>query len=219
MAFRIREKGYGIRDKGFFPFAHGPWLLALLFIVMLFPSKSIAVTADYSQDLSDFINIEIKSWVNSDIVIDNLTKQNEISANYNESNLKALDNSWRGEYRKINQPTINQVLTSELSQFLQKKMADSQGVFTEITIIDSKGLNMAQTIISEDCWNVGKPRWDKTFKEKSYVPYISDVYYSDKTNKFQVEVSFMIISNDQPIGVIDAGIDVEQLDDWKKRRK
>lgn len=157
--------------------------------------------------------------MNSDIVIDNLVKQNDISAGYTESSLKIMDNSWHSEIRKVNQPLISQVMGSDLSQFLQKKKDDSSGVITDLRIIDAKGLNIAQTVISEDYWNEGKPRWDNTFKVKTYATYISDVYYSDETNKFQVEISFMIISEDQPVGVIAAGIDVEQLEDWKKQRK
>jgi hypothetical protein len=178
-----------------------------------------AISAEYTQDLNEFINLEIKPWVNSDIVIDNLNKQNENNFNLSESSLRVLDSNWRSEFRKVNQPLIGQVISNELSQFLQKKIIEGRGVYTELTIINNKALNIAQTVVSEGYWNLGQPRWDKTFAEKSYTPYISDIYYSDETSKFQLEVSFMIIAEDQPVGVVVAGIDVEQLEDWKRRRK
>lgn len=220
MGQREMEKGRRAKEKGkkriFFSLLPSPFVLLPFLAIMLAIS---AQAADYTQDLNDFINQEMKPWVNSDIVVDSLRSQNESNAANSESNLMVLDNNWRAEIRKINQPLISQVLNSDLSQFLKKKLSEGQGVYTEITIVDNKGLNIAQTIISERYWNAGLPRWDKTFRQNSYATYISDIYYSDETSKFQVEVSFMIIADDQPIGIIAAGIDVEQLEDWKKRRK
>lgn len=192
-------------------------LCSLCFV--FFCKVANAASIDYTQDLNDFINIEMKQWVNGDLVIDTLARHNEKNANLSEANLKIEDNNWRSELRKFNQPLISEIMGNELSTYLKKILEDGKGVYTEIIIIDSKGLNAAQTIISENYWNVGRPRWDKTFLVKSYSPYISEVHYSDETNKFQAEVSFMIIRDEQPIGVVFAGIDVEQLEDWKKNRK
>jgi len=192
--------------------------LAFIFAIIITPATS-SQAAEYSQDLNNFINLEIKPWVNSDIVVDNLNTQNQANATLSESNLAVMDNNWRSEFRKINQPVISKILNSELSQFLKRKLKEGQGVFTQISIINNKGLNIAQTIVTENYWNKGKAFWDKTFGQGSYATYISDIYYSDETSKFQVDVSFMIIVDDQPIGTVYAGIDVEQLEDWKKRRR
>ncbi len=192
-----------------------------IFILTLFLSlllTSIAQATDYSQDLNDFINIEIKSWINNDIVIDYLKNQNEKNSTLLESDLKILDNKWQSEARKVNQVLISQVVNNDLSQFLKKIQTTSQGVYTEISIIDNKGLCVGQSITSEHYWYGEEKLWGQTFKTKSYSTYISDIYYSDTTNKFQVQIAFMIISDEQPIGVITAGIDVEQLEDWKKRK-
>jgi hypothetical protein len=225
MGFSFIGKGEGKREKGKgntnqpFPFSllpfPFPFSLLLVTALLCLPASA----ADYTHDLNEFINIEMKPWVSSDIVIDSLNKQNEEQAALLESNLLVMDNNWRSEYRKVNQPTIGPVLASELSQFLKKKAVEGEGVYTELIIVDAKGLNIAQTVISENYYNAGKPRWEKTFRAKSYAPYISEIYYSDETSKFQVEVSFLIVSDGQPVGIVVAGIDVEQLDDWKKRRK
>jgi|GEM_PF-1773663 len=188
-----------------------------LFLIVLY--TSVAQAANYSQDLNDFIKLEIKPLGSSDIVIDNLNQMNDKHAGLSEINLSVLDNDWRSELRKIKQPLITQVMENDLSKFLIKTVEAGQGVYTEITVIDSRGLNIGQTVVSQNYFNAGKPRWDKTFAIKSYAPYISDIYFSDETNKFQVEVSLMIISDEKPIGIVAAGIDVEQLEDWKKRRK
>ncbi len=177
-----------------------------------------ASAATYTQDLLEFINLEIKPSVNSDIVIDNLLKHNEMHVSLVESSLRLLDNNWHSEIRKIDQPLIRQIKENELSKFLMKMQEASHGVYTQITIIDAKGLNISQTVITENYWNIGKAIWDQTMGIKSYAPYISDLYYSDETSKFQVAVSFMIIADEQPIGIIAAGIDVEQLEEWKKSK-
>ena len=219
MGFKIWAMGNWKRANGmvFLPFAFCLSPFALLVFMALFCNPALA--ADYTQDLEDFITAELKPWINSDIVLDNLRLQNEASVDISESNLMVMDNNWRSEFRKVNQPLIGQVLNSELSAFLKKKLEEGQGVYTQIAIINNKGLNIAQTVVSDHYWNIGQPRWDKTFRQGSYATYISDLYYSDETSKFQVEISFMIIADDQPVGILAAGIDVEQLEDWKKRRQ
>lgn len=194
-------------------------LSIFLFVICIVTAKPVLSAEDYTQNLNDFINADMKLWANNDIMIDFLKKKNAEMQDVSESNLMVLDNDWRSEFRKMNQPIIGQVMNNDLAQFLKNKISDAMGVYTELTVINNKGLNIAQTSLSEHYWNAGMPRWDKTFRQNSYATYISDMYYSDETGKFQIEVAFMVIADDQPIGVLAAGIDVEQLEDWKKRRK
>jgi hypothetical protein len=219
MAFNL-SGGLCVSVLGFFAANRQTQPVICLFIAIFCGSVApLAHAATYTQDLNDFISLQVKPLADSDIVIDSLNQANEKHEGISELNLVALDDIWRSELRKITQPLISKIIVNDLSKFLVKMVEGGQGVYTQITVIDIKGLNIGQTVISQNYWNVGKPRWDRIFTVNSSLPYISDVYFSDETNKFQVEVSFMVISDEKPIGIVAAGIDVEQLEGWKKRRK
>ena len=72
-------------------------------------------------------------------------------------------------------------------------------------------------MVSDDYWQGNIEKWKKTLGSRSYGTYISDLAFDYNTEFFQVEVAFIASMNDEPIGVVYAGVDVEQLENWKKR--
>ncbi len=177
------------------------------------------VAINYQKDLEELINSEIKQWVQKEVVINAIKEQNTQNNELSEIEFKNLNNTWKTDKRKGLSPLIDRVMNNPLSDYLRKIQDDSKGLYTEIIMIDNKGLSVGSSILSEDYWHANKPKWQKTLGVKSYAPYISDLHFDDTTELFQIEVSFMIISEDEPIGVAYAGIDVEQLERWKKNKE
>lgn len=175
--------------------------------------------ADYSNDLQDLINSHMKQWAQREIVIDAVKAQNEKHADLSLSDMKILNARWLGEKRKNKRPLTTKLLENEFSDYLRKIQEDGEGVYTEIIVTDNNGMNVGQSILSENYWQGTKDRWKKTFGSRSYATYISDLGFNDNTGLFQVEVSFMIIADEEPIGMVYAGLDVEQLEEWKKRQE
>ena len=172
---------------------------------------------DYRSDINDFVVNEMKLWLKNDIVIKALKKQNEKNELLSQTDKKILNDTWIGERRKHKRPLTDRVLENDLSNFLKIKQKESQGLFTEIIIIDAYGINAGQSMISDDYWQGNNEKWKKTLGSRSYVTYISDLAFDYNTEFFQVEVAFIASMNDEPIGVVYAGVDVEQLENWKKR--
>jgi hypothetical protein len=185
-------------------------------ILCLLFSNALA-QEDYRSDIEDLVVNEMKLWLKNDIVLQTLAKQNDRNELLSPTDKKVLNNKWMIERRKNKRPLIDKVLENDLSQFLKLKQAESKGLFTEIIIIDAYGINAGQSMLSEDYWQEDNERWKRTLGSMSYGVYISELEFNYNTEFFQVEVAFIAILNDEPIGVVYAGVDVEQLEAWKTR--
>ncbi len=192
------------------------YIYVLLLVIL---SYSAVYAAEYDKDLNEVAATDMKGWAYDDIVINALKKSNEKNADISITDRKILDNKWQGEKRKNKQSLINSVMGNELSEYLKEIHKDGEGIYTEIIVIDMFGINVGQSRISGNYWQGQQDKWVKTYKDRSYANYIGDLHFDDNTELFQVELSFMIIIEDEPIGVVYAGIDVEQIEDWRRRKE
>jgi hypothetical protein len=192
-----------------------PKLLVLLFITLL-PFYAMAVD-DYKNDINDLVVKEMKVWLQNDVIAKTLISQNEKSSLLSPTDMKILENSWHSEKRKTKRPLMEKVLENDLAKYLKTLKENSEGLFTELIIIDAYGLNAGQTIVSENYWQGETQKWKNTLGSRSYGTYISELGFDYNTEFFQVEVAFIITQNDEPIGVFYAGVDIDQIEDWKKK--
>lgn len=187
-----------------------------LFILMI---NNTSFASEYDSDLIELVNLDMKKWASDNVVINGLLESNVHSEELSESDFKIVNNKWQSEFRKNVRPLIDSLMSRPLSEYLKDIQDKGQGLYTEIIVIDKYGINAGQSRLSLNYWQGEENRWVKTMKEKSYAIYMSDLHYDDNTGLFQVDVSFLLMHEDEPIGVIYAGIDIEQLEEWKKRRE
>lgn len=188
-------------------------------ILLIFIPWITFAQTNYVQDINDIINTDMKRWASRSVVINSVLAQNSKSADLSISDFKILDTRWKSEKRKNKRPLISKLLNNRLSEYLKEVHEEGQGIYTEIIIIDDKGLNVGQSRVSENLWQGQQEKWLKTFGSNSYTPNIGKLHFDDNTELFQVEVSFMMIHEDEPIGIVYAGIDIEQIEAWKKRKE
>jgi hypothetical protein len=192
--------------------------LLIIFCLALVPLASYAVDSR-EKDIEELVTSEMKIWANKDIIVNAIKSQNDKNKDISIADMKILDNKWTGEKRMLKRPLAIKVLSTELSGFLKTIQDESDGLYTEIIVMDNKGMNVGQSVMSQNYWQGDQPKWEKIFPTKSYSTYISDLHFDDNTELFQVEVSFLLMSDEEPIGVVYAGIDVERLADWKKKKE
>ena len=58
---------------------------------------------------------------------------------------------------------IDDILRNSLSGFLKAKKKESEGLFTEIFVMDNKGMNVGQSDITSDYWQGDEAKWIKTY--------------------------------------------------------
>ena len=155
----------------------------------------------------------MNAWLNDAVVIAAIKEQNERHASLSQTEIDRLDKQWRAETKATAQPLISAVLSTSLSAYLKKVKAESQGLYTEIFVMDNKGLNVGQSDMTSDYWQGDEAKWQKTFLAGPPAVLIGKIKQDESTQMFQSQVSKSITdpATNTVIGAVTVGIDVDQL--------
>ncbi len=178
---------------------------------MLFAATASA--NEYEPQLRDLATNSIKSWLSSPAVVEAIKAQNEQHKSFSETKIVSLDKQWRAETSASSRPMIDGVLANPLSGFLKSKKDESDGLFTEIFVMDNKGMNVGQSDITSDYWQGDEAKWKKTYSVGADALHISDVEEDESTQTFQSQVSLPVVdpASGSVIGAITVGVNVEML--------
>lgn len=155
----------------------------------------------------------IKSWISDDPIVTAIKDQNTRFTGLSQADIDAKDNQWRAETANTEQPLINEVLGNTLSTYLKQKLETSNGLYTEIFVMDNHGLNVGQSGITSDYWQGDEDKWQKTFLMGADAIHLSDVEQDESTQIYQSQVSLPVVdpASGSVIGAITVGINVEAL--------
>jgi hypothetical protein len=174
-------------------------------------SLQVASANEYEAPLTDLANSQVKAWLNDAVVVDAIKAQNAKNAGLSQGDIDALDKQWRAETGASSQPMIEETLANALSAYLAGKKDASQGLFTEIFVMDNKGLNVGQSDVTSDYWQGDEGKWKNTFSKGAGAIDIGDVEQDESTQTFQSQLSIAIDDGGTVIGAITIGVNVEML--------
>jgi hypothetical protein len=151
------------------------------------------------------------NWLDNATVVSAIKAQNTKHAGLSEAEIIKLDKTWRAETKSGSKPMIDSVLANPLSAYLKKIKTDSKGIFTEIFVMDNKGLNVGQSDGTSDYWQGDEAKWKKSYKVGPNTVFIDKVKQDESTQRFQVQVSIAISdpATKTAIGAVTIGIDME----------
>lgn len=163
--------------------------------------------------MTDFAKTEVVNWIKTDVVISAIKDQNQKYANLAQADIDTLDKTWRAETSASDRPMINAVLASELSQFLATIREKSDGLVTEIFVMDNKGLNVGQSDITSDFWQGDEAKWQKTYLAGPDAIFVDGVEQDESTQAFQSQLSMSIVDpqTGDVIGAITVGVNVDAI--------
>ncbi len=163
--------------------------------------------------MKELAGSKVKAWLQSDAVVSAVKAQNAANAGLDEPGIIKMDKQWRAETKSGSGPLIDKVLNNALSAYLKKIKAESQGLYTEIFVMDNKGLNVGQSDVTSDYWQGDEAKWKQTFAVGPNAVHISDVEEDESTQTFQSQLSVSIIDpkTGKPIGAVTIGVDMEAL--------
>ena len=187
-------------------------------VAALMLQMSPALAEAPSTDLIDKAFLEeVRTWAAAPTVHLILRAQNERNKDLTEDRILALDKQWRAETKADVQPIIAQLIGNPLSQYLLQIQARSLGLYSEIFVIDAKGLNAGQSSITTDYWQGDEAKWQKTFAVGADAVFVDEVEFEEKTRTHRAQVNMTIVDPDTqlPTGSITVEVNLDEL----KRRK
>jgi hypothetical protein len=154
---------------------------------------------------------EIRTWSSSPVVLLTLEASNERYASLDQAGIDDLDKQWRAEREVEDQPLITAVLSSPLSNYLTRIQARSRGLYTEIFVMDAKGLNAGQSSITSDFWQGDEGKWQKTFQVGPDAIFIDEIEINEDTGTENAQVNLSIAQDGRVVGAITVEVNVTEL--------
>lgn len=172
-----------------------------------------ASASEFEPAMQAFLESEIVSWAQSEVIIQAIMDQNVQNGDLAEDGIIALDTQWRGEVGTGETPTISAVLNHPASDFLREQVAASGGVITEVFIMDMVGLNVAASDVTSDMWQGDEAKFTATYSVGPDAVHFGDVELDESTQAFQGQISLTIVdpTTGNAIGAMTVGVNAEAL--------
>ena len=92
------------------------------------------------------------------------------------------------------------------------RFADLPGLYSEIFVMDNKGLNAGQSDKTSDYWQGDEAKFQKTFEKGKDALFIDTIEYDESSGKFQVQINLTIndLTSGTPAGALTVGVDLEK---------
>lgn len=154
----------------------------------------------------------VRDWLKNPVVEISIQAQNKRYKDLPQAEVDKLDKQWRAERKSEDQPLIAATLSSPLSSYLTQIQAASAGLFTEIFVMDAKGLNVGQSSITSDFWQGDEGKFQKTFPNGAAAVFIDDPEFEDKSQTWRAQVNLTVSDKDnKPIGAVTVEYNLTEL--------
>ncbi len=86
-------------------------------------------------------------------------------------------------------------------------------MFSEIFVMDNKGLNVGQSNITSDYWQGDEVKWQQTYLAGSKGLVFGEREYDDSSGKFLIQISVSVVdpASQEAIGAATVGVNLVQL--------
>lgn len=188
------------------------FVIATLAIIFLAPAAYAA--GEHEGPIRELVESHIKGWTTDSTIVAAVKAQNDKHARLSQADIDALDKKWRAQTGAGSKPMVDELLGRSASKKLVGYKNDGEGMFTEIFVMDDKGLNVAQSDMTSDYWQGDEAKWQKTFLAGPEGIFIDEVEFDESTQTYQAQVSVSIADPDSGdvIGAITVGVNVELLE-------
>ena len=184
--------------------------------LLAFATNSVGANVDV-----DAVNAKaefyLHSWVTElmrdPVVVRTINFQNTLHESIDLPTIEELDQQWRLEREQGGGPLIERVLQNALSEYLGFIKEISDGLVTEIIVMDNKGLNVGVSDVTSDYWQGDEAKWQKTFPLGPETVFVDEIELDDSTQIVQTQASVSIVNpfDNQVIGAVTFGINAEKL--------
>lgn len=174
---------------------------------------SAAEENEFAPQLTELANGLLREIAQNQVIVAAITAQNQTSSGYDQARIDELDSQWRAEVGGADKPLIDAILSTAASEWLAAAQAESAGIFTEIFVMDAKGLNVAQSTVTSDYWQGDEDKFSMSFGAGPDAVHLGEIEQDESTQIFQSQVSIAVVdpATGAPIGAITAGVDLSAL--------
>lgn len=174
---------------------------------------SYATAAEAPQALLDYAMEQSKTWLSDPVVVAAIKSQNERTKGYDEAAIIELDQRWRAEVSSGAHDMIKTTLSNQLSEHLKQHAMASEGIVTEVFVMDAVGLNVGQSSITSDYWQGDEAKFQETYPKGAGVMHVGEIELDESTGTYQTQISISITDPEsgEVIGAATLGLSIERF--------
>jgi len=168
---------------------------------------------EFAQQVQALAENELVTWIEDEVIIDAVREQNVRNVSMTPEEIEKLDKAWRLQTKKSNKPMIWDLLDRLHSILLRDRREGSDGIVTEIIVMDKFGLNAAISDATSDFYQGDEAKYQETYLIGPDAVHVGDYEFDESTQKWQTQVSLTVLDPEtgEPIGAVTFGIDLAAL--------
>lgn len=182
-------------------------------IAMVCAITPVRAAPDANTLITEGLIADLRAQMASPVALLLVRAQNIRHKGMAQERIDALDKQWRAERKSDTQPLVAQLYGNPLSAHLTRLQADSDGLYTEMFVMDAVGLNVGQSAVTSDYWQGDEGKWQKTFLVGPDAVFVDDPEFHDETRTWRVQVNLSIADPDSgaAIGAATVEINLSEL--------
>lgn len=190
-------------------------LARLLAGAMMFGGAAAAQNVEeYAEKVQTLAENDLQEWINDPFVVYAIREQNDLNGTMTPQQIDTLDLAWRAQTKSTEKPMIYDLLDRQASIVLRDRRERSEGVITEIILMDKYGLNVAISDATSDYYQGDEAKYLETYLLGPGAVHVGEVEFDESTQRDQTQVSMTIVDPDDPataIGAVTFGVDLKVL--------
>lgn len=158
--------------------------------------------------LKQLVRLHLQRWGRSQALLDGLRRQPRQSLL--PADINRLDQQWRAELDKTEQPLIDSVRQLPASALLEAIQRQYAPLFNELFLTDQHGLIAGMSRVTSDYWQGDEAKFSSTRTLQANQLLIEAIDYDGSTQSFQVQVSVPLHDPQSGfLGALTLGINIE----------
>lgn len=147
----------------------------------------------------------------SPVIVEAIKAQNAKNAGMDQAAIDAADKAWRAETKEAAKPTIDAVLGNDASKELKALVEGSGGFYSEVFVMDDKGLNVAQSSATSDYWQGDEDKFTKSYGVGDNGFFADKVEFDESSQSFSTQLSATVKdpATGKAIGAVTFGVVAE----------
>src|SRR5690349_5146377 len=156
----------------------------------------------------------VKKLLGQPVTVISIGASNDAHGKIDQAGIDALDKEWKAETKAEKQPLIAEMLSSPLSNYLLYLQAQSAGLYTEMFVMDDKGLNVGQSSVTSDYWQGDEGKFQKTFQVGPDAVFIDEAEFNDDDKTWRAQLNFTLVDpqSGKPIGAATIEMNLTELE-------
>ncbi|PTW63515.1 hypothetical protein C8N35_1011569 [Breoghania corrubedonensis] len=179
-----------------------------------FAAEPTQPVPDVNVLVTDKVIANLREIILDDVIQISVKAQNSRRGSIEQARVDELDKEWRAETKSTGkQPLIARTLSNPASAQLLRIQARSLGLYSEMFVMDAKGLNVGQSSITSDYWQGDEAKFQKTFPVGPSAIFIDEPEWHEETGTWRVQVNMTIPDGKDggPIGAATFEINLTEL--------